>query len=100
MQILQHFQQEDDNMKYASYTGTIRNNLCELLTSQRDIREKIIKLNESIKVILSVPSTDQPANAGLIVLELHRTIEFFEKINSDYESEIMRLTKILLDKQP
>lgn len=86
-------------MNYTTHTGTIKNNLCELLTGQRDIRKKIIKLNGSIKVILSVPPTEQPANAGLIVLELHRTIEFFEKINSAYEPEVMRLTKILLDKQ-
>ena len=85
-------------MNYATYTGTIKNNLCELLTSQIDTREKIIKLNESIEIILSVPHTEKPANAGLIVLELTRTIEFFEKINSDYEAEVMRLTKILLDK--
>ena len=100
MQVLQHFQQEDNNMNYASYTGTIRSNLCELLTSQRDIREKIIKLRESIEIILSVPYIEQSTNSGMIFNELNRAIEFFEKINSDYEIEVMRLTKILLDKQP
>ena len=86
-------------MNYTTHTGTIKNNLCELLTSQRDIREKIIKLNESIEIILLAQHTEQPANAGLIVIEMHRAIEFFEKINSAYEPEVMRLTKILLDKQ-
>lgn len=86
-------------MNYTTYTGTIRNNLCELLTSQRDTREKIIKLDKSINAILSVSSTEQPDSAGLIILELIRAIDFFEKINSDYEAGVMRLTKILLDKQ-
>ena len=86
-------------MKYASYTGTIRNNLCELLTSQRDNREKIIKLNESIEIIMSVPFIDRLVNFDLTISELSRMIEFFEKINSDYEIESWRLTKILLDKQ-
>ena len=85
-------------MNYATYVGTIRNNLCELLTSQRDIGEKIIKLNESIEIILLAQHAEQPANAGLIVLELSRMIEFLEKINSDHEIEVIRLTKILLDK--
>ena len=86
-------------MNYATYTGTIKNNLCELLTSQRDIREKTIKLRESIEIILSVPPIERPVNAGQIIYELCRTIEFFEKINSDYEAEVMRLTKTLIDKQ-
>ena len=85
-------------MNYATYTGTIKNNLCELLTSQRDTREKIIKLRESIEIILSVPYIERPARDSLIINELIRAIEFFEKINSAYESEVMRLTKILLNK--
>ena len=86
-------------MNYTTYIGTIKNNLCELLTSQRDIREKIIKLNESIEIIMSVPFIERSVNSDLILSELYGMIEFFEKINSDYESESMRLTKILLDKQ-
>ena len=86
-------------MNYASYAGTIRNNLCDILTRQRDSRDKIIKLNESIERILSVQITERHTDVGLIVIELNKAIEFFEKINSDYEAEVMRLTKILLDKQ-
>ena len=86
-------------MNYATYTGTIKNNLCDLLTGQKDTREKIIKLNESINIILSVPPIERPVNAGQIIYELYSAIEFFEKINSDYEIESWRLTKILLDKQ-
>ena len=85
-------------MNYTNYTGTIRNNLCELLTRQRDIREKIIKLNESIEIIMSVPFIDRLVNFDLTLSELSRMIEFFEKINSDYEIESWRLTKILLGK--
>ena len=84
-------------MNYANYMGTLRNNLCDLLTRQRDNREKIIKLNESIECILIVPQIERPASAGLITLELIRAIEFFEKINSAYETEILRLTEILLN---
>ena len=85
-------------MNYTTYIGTIKNNLCELLTSQRDIREKIIKLNESVEMIVSIPFIERPVNFDMTISELSRMIEFFEKINSDYESESMRLTKILLDK--
>ena len=85
-------------MNYATYTGTIKNNLCELLTRQRDIREKIIKLNESIEIIMSVPFIDRLVSFDLTISELSRMIEFFEKINSDYEIESWRLTKILLNK--
>ena len=86
-------------MNYTNYTGTIRNNLCELLTRQKDNREKIIKLTESIGIILSAPFIERSASASLIIDELIRAVVFFEKINSDYETEVMRLTKILLDKQ-
>ena len=84
-------------MNYTNYIGTLRNNLCELLTRQKDNREKIIKLNESIECILIVPQIEKPFCADLIVDELIRAIEFFEKINTSYETEILRLTKMLLD---
>ena len=96
-------------MNYTNYIGTLRNNLCHVLTALRDNEKKIKKIRESIENLemenrpafpLIAGMIDKELNiADMIDKELNMEIEFYETLNGVYNDEANRLVRIILDKQ-
>ena len=84
-------------MNYTNYIGTLRNNLCHVLTALRDNEKKIKKIRESIENIDMVQVVNFPLSASTIRKELNIEIEFYETLNDIYGKEANRLVKIILD---
>ena len=85
-------------MNYTNYIGTLRNNLCYVLTATRDNEKKIKKIRENIENIELLPKLERPTCRFLIREELNMEIEFYETINDVYSKEANRLIGIILDK--
>ena len=84
-------------MNYTSYIGTLRNNLCHVLTILRDNEKKIKKIRESIEN-LAVENKVNYLISDMIDKELNMEIEFYETLNGVYGKEANRLVEIILEK--
>ena len=85
-------------MNYTNYIGTLRNNLCHVLTILRDNEKKIKKIRESIENLEMVQVVNFPTSASRIRKELNMEIEFYETLDGVYGKESNRLVEIILDK--
>ena len=85
-------------MNYTNYIGTLRNNLCHVLTILRDNEKKIKKIREAAENLEMVQWEGKPDGASRLEKELHMEIEFYETLNGVYGKEANRLVEIILDK--
>ena len=85
-------------MNYTNYIGTLRNNLCHVLTILRDNEKKIKKIRENAEALEMIQWVGKPMSASRLDNELAMEIEFYEMLNIIYGKEVNRLAKIILDK--